>query len=396
MVVFDIDGVIADVRHRLVHVQNRPKDWEAFFRAMTEDTPLADGVRATLAASTQGHRVAYLTGRNERFRQQTQAWLDEHGLPPGPLVMRPDRDRRPARMFKPEALRRLAVGYRIVEVVDDAALLELAYLKAKQIMLNSPFGVALTKEGMWSALEIPGMQAAIDLENTEENRRAYRSLLATTEGLREHISGVILFEETLFQDSSAEAGGRPLVELFQEQGIISGIKVDQGVEPLAGGLSGESWCTGLKGLAERAARYYERGARFAKWRAVLQISGSGCPSELAVRENAWGLARYARTVQEQGLAPIVEPEILMDGDHDITTTASVQEWVLRTVYEALALNGVFLEGSMLKPSMTCAGAACTAQPSAVHDVRAARSRRYSRQACCNKSSATCGRPCLSR
>ena len=206
--------------------------------------------------------------------------------------------------------------------------------------------------------------AAIDLENTEENRRAYRSLLASAEGLNEHISGVILFEETLFQDSAPEAGGGPLVELFQKQGIIPGIKVDQGVEPLAGGLSGESWCTGLKGLAERAARYYERGARFAKWRAVLQISGNGCPSELAVRENAWGLARYARTVQEQGLAPIVEPEILMDGDHDITTTASVQEWVLRTVYEALALNGVFLEGSMLKPSMTCAGAACSAPPSA--------------------------------
>ena len=206
--------------------------------------------------------------------------------------------------------------------------------------------------------------AAIDLENSEDNRRAYRSLLATTEGLSEHISGVILFEETLFQDSTPDAGGAPLVELFQKQGIIPGIKVDQGVEPLAGGMPGESWCTGLKGLAERSARYYERGARFAKWRAVLQISGSGCPSELAVRENAWGLARYARTVQEQGLAPIVEPEILMDGDHDITTTASVQEWVLRTVYEALALNGVFLEGSMLKPSMTCAGAACPHPPSA--------------------------------
>ncbi len=206
--------------------------------------------------------------------------------------------------------------------------------------------------------------AAIDLENSEDNRRTYRSLLATTEGLSEHISGVILFEETLFQDSTPDAGGAPLVDLFQKQGIIPGIKVDQGVEPLAGGLAGESWCTGLKGLAERASRYYERGARFAKWRAVLQISGSGCPSELAVRENAWGLARYARTVQEQGLAPIVEPEILMDGDHDITTTASVQEWVLRTVYEALALNGVFLEGSMLKPSMTCAGAACPHPPSA--------------------------------
>ncbi|MEI8251722.1 MAG: class I fructose-bisphosphate aldolase [Synechococcus sp. ELA057] len=204
---------------------------------------------------------------------------------------------------------------------------------------------------------------AIGLENTEENRRAYRSLLATSEGLQEHISGVILFEETLFQASDAQAGGAPIVELFQQRGIIPGIKVDQGVEPLAGGLEGESWCTGLKGLSERAARYYAAGARFAKWRAVLRISGAGCPSELAVRENAWGLARYARTVQEQGLVPIVEPEILMDGDHDIATTASVQEWVIRTVYEALAMNGVFLEGSLLKPSMTTAGADCQEHPS---------------------------------
>jgi fructose-bisphosphate aldolase class I len=207
--------------------------------------------------------------------------------------------------------------------------------------------------------------AAIGLENTEEHRRAYRSLLATAQGLGEHISGVILFEETLFQDSVDAEGrsGPPLVELFQRQGIVPGIKVDQGVEPLAGGLAGESWCTGLKGLAERAARYYERGARFAKWRAVLKITSTGCPSELAVRENAWGLARYARTVQEQGLVPIVEPEILMDGDHDIATTASVQEWVLRTTYEALALNGVFLEGSLLKPSITLAGADCPEPPS---------------------------------
>jgi fructose-bisphosphate aldolase class I len=207
--------------------------------------------------------------------------------------------------------------------------------------------------------------AAIGLENSEEHRRAYRSLLASADGLADHISGVILFEETLFQNSVDPAGqsGPPIVELFQRQGIIPGIKVDQGVEPLAGGLVGESWCTGLKGLAERAARYYERGARFAKWRAVLQISAAGCPSELAVRENAWGLARYARTVQEQGLVPIVEPEILMDGDHDIATTASVQEWVLRTTYEALAVNGVFLEGSLLKPSMTLAGADCPDPPS---------------------------------
>mgnify|MGYP006274798213 CR=1 FL=1 len=206
---------------------------------------------------------------------------------------------------------------------------------------------------------------AIGLDNSEAHRRAYRSLLATAPGLAESISGVILFEETLFQDSGSEAGeiGPPIVSLFQQQGIIPGIKVDQGVEPLAGGLAGETWCTGLRGLDERASRYYRQGARFAKWRAVLRISSAGCPSELAVRDNAWGLARYARSVQEQGLVPIVEPEILMDGDHDIATTASVQEWVLRTVYEALALNGVFLEGSLLKPSMTLAGADCPERPS---------------------------------
>jgi fructose-bisphosphate aldolase class I len=206
---------------------------------------------------------------------------------------------------------------------------------------------------------------AIGVENTEEHRRAYRSLLASAHGLADSISGVILYEETLFQDSVDGTGqiGAPIVELFQQQGIIPGIKVDQGVEPLAGGLAGESWCTGLKGLAERAARSYDRGARFAKWRAVLRISAGGCPSELAVRENAWGLARYARTVQEQGLVPIVEPEILMDGDHDIATTASVQEWVLRTTYEALAMNGVFLEGSLLKPSITLAGTDAPEQPS---------------------------------
>jgi fructose-bisphosphate aldolase class I len=194
---------------------------------------------------------------------------------------------------------------------------------------------------------------AIGLENTEEHRRDYRTLLGSTGGLGEFISGVILYEETLFQNGS---DGSPILDLFRAQGIIPGIKVDQGVQPLAGGLKGETWCTGLQGLQERAGRYYARGARFAKWRAVLRISAEGAPSALAVRENAWGLARYARTVQEEGLVPIVEPEILMDGDHSIDTTAAVQEQVLREVYAALAENGVLLEGTLLKPSMTTAGA----------------------------------------
>lgn len=207
--------------------------------------------------------------------------------------------------------------------------------------------------------------AAIGVENSEDHRRAYRSLLATTPGLDEHISGVILYEETLYQDSVSAEGtpGPPIVDLFANQGIVPGIKVDQGLDSLAGGLPGESWCTGLQGLQQRSARAYDRGARFAKWRAVLTITAEGAPSELAVRENAWGLARYARSVQEQGLVPIVEPEILMDGDHDIETTAAVQEWVLRTVYEALSTNGVFLEGSVLKPSMTLPGMGCASPPS---------------------------------
>ncbi|MCP9859261.1 MULTISPECIES: class I fructose-bisphosphate aldolase [unclassified Cyanobium] len=206
---------------------------------------------------------------------------------------------------------------------------------------------------------------AIGLDNTEDNRRAYRTLLATAPGLGETISGVILYEETLFQQAAAVPGqpSGSILDLFLAQGLVAGIKLDLGVEPLAGGLSGETWCTGLKGLRERAARAYSRGARFAKWRAVLRISAAGCPSELCVRENAWGLARYARTAQEEGLVPIVEPEILMDGDHDILTTAAVQEWVLRSVYEALGQNGVFLEGTLLKPSMTLPGADGAERPS---------------------------------
>ncbi len=206
---------------------------------------------------------------------------------------------------------------------------------------------------------------AIGLANSEDNRRAYRTLLATAPGLGETISGVILYEETLFQQA-ADRPGQPaasILELFQAQGLVVGIKLDLGVEPLAGGLPGETWCTGLRGLRERAASAYARGARFAKWRAVLRISPDGCPSELGVRENAWGLARYARTAQEEGLVPIVEPEILMDGDHDILTTAAVQEWVLRSVYEALGQNGVFLEGTLLKPSMTLPGAGCSERAS---------------------------------
>lgn len=195
--------------------------------------------------------------------------------------------------------------------------------------------------------------ASISIENTEENRQAYRGMLFTTESLGDYISGAILFEETLYQD---HLDGESMVSKLNKLGIIPGIKVDKGLRPLPGALDGETWCNGIEGLVERAAKYYERGARFAKWRAVLQITDDGCPSDLAIQENAWGLARYARACQESGLVPIVEPEILMDGAHSIEKTAEVQERVLTAVYKACADNGLFLEGSLLKPSMTVPGA----------------------------------------
>ena len=194
--------------------------------------------------------------------------------------------------------------------------------------------------------------ASIGVENTEENRQAYRGMLFTTKGLGNYISGAILFEETLFQD---HADGESMVAKLEKEGIIPGIKVDKGLKPLVGALEHETYCSGLDGLTERASDYYARGARFAKWRAVLQITADG-PSDLAIRENAWGLARYARSVQEAGLVPIIEPEILMDGDHDILTTSEIQEKIIKEVYFACQQNGVYLEGTLLKPSMTVPGA----------------------------------------
>ena len=194
--------------------------------------------------------------------------------------------------------------------------------------------------------------ASIGVENTEENRQAYRGMLFTSEGLGKYISGAILFEETLFQD---HADGESMVAKLEKQGIIPGIKVDKGLKPLVGALEHETYCSGLDGLTERASDYYARGARFAKWRAVLQITKDG-PSDLAIKENAWGLARYARSVQEAGLVPIIEPEILMDGDHDILTTSEIQEKIIKEVYFACQQNGVYLEGTLLKPSMTVPGA----------------------------------------
>jgi len=197
---------------------------------------------------------------------------------------------------------------------------------------------------------------SIGLENTEENRMTWRNLLFTTEGIGEYISGAILFEETLFQN---DPSGKPFVDVLNENKIIPGIKVDTGLVPLIGGGESEKWCTGLDTLANRCGKYYAQGARFAKWRTALTINvEAGCPTDLAIDVAAQDLARYARICQQNGLVPIVEPEILLDGDHDIATTARIQERVLTTVYAKLQENGVLLEGSLLKPSMTVPGIDC--------------------------------------
>ncbi|KAM0056612.1 putative fructose-bisphosphate aldolase [Helianthus debilis subsp. tardiflorus] len=192
--------------------------------------------------------------------------------------------------------------------------------------------------------------SSINVENNESNRRALRELLFCTPGALQYISGIILFEETLYQKTAA---GKPFVELMKEAKVLPGIKVDKGVVELAG-TNGETTTTGLDGLGERCAKYYEAGARFAKWRAVLKI-GANEPSPLAIMENAHGLARYAIICQENGLVPIVEPEILVDGPHDINKCADVTERVLAECYKALNDHKVLLEGTLLKPNMVTPG-----------------------------------------
>jgi fructose-bisphosphate aldolase class I len=192
---------------------------------------------------------------------------------------------------------------------------------------------------------------AIKLENNEENRRKYRELLFTAPAFEKYISGVILYEETTKQHTKE---GKKFIELLQEKGVVPGIKLDKGTAVLPG-THDETATLGLDDLAKRAKEFYDIGCRFTKWRAVLKI-GDGCPTEQAIHENAWGLARYAAICQANGLVPIVEPEILSDGSHDIDTCARISEKVLAAVFKALNDNNVYLEGSLLKPNMVTSGA----------------------------------------
>jgi fructose-bisphosphate aldolase class I len=191
---------------------------------------------------------------------------------------------------------------------------------------------------------------AIKLESTEEHRRSYREMLFTAQGAAESISGVILFDETIRQKTKT---GVPFAEHLARLGIIPGIKVDAGAKPLAG-HPGETITEGLDGLRERLVEYYRLGARFAKWRAVIDIA-EGIPSRYAIEANAEALARYAALCQEQQIVPIVEPEVLMDGGHSIERCEAVTDEVLQVVFDRLYAAGIYLEGMVLKPNMVIAG-----------------------------------------
>src|SRR4051812_16394177 len=192
---------------------------------------------------------------------------------------------------------------------------------------------------------------AIGVESTENARRDYRELLfRSADAMKNHISGVILYDETIWQKAK---DGTPLVDIIKKAGSIPGIKVDEGTKPLPG-CPGEVITVGLDKLADRLPKYYEQGARFAKWRAVIDI-GAGIPSHAAIHANAHALARYAALCQAAQIVPIVEPEVLMDGDHDIDRCVAITEWMLKETFMELYYNKVALEGIVLKPNMAVPG-----------------------------------------
>jgi len=192
---------------------------------------------------------------------------------------------------------------------------------------------------------------AIGVESTEDNRRDYRELMfRTNEAMSNYISGVILYDETIWQKAK---DGTPLVEVIRKSGAIPGIKVDEGTKPLPG-CPNELITIGLDKLADRLPKYYEQGARFAKWRAVIDIA-DGIPSHTAIMTNAHALARYAALCQQAQIVPIVEPEVLMDGAHDIDRCVEVTTWMLKETFQQLYFQRVELEGIVLKPNMAIAG-----------------------------------------
>ena len=238
--------------------------------------------------------------------------------------------------------------------------------RARQALSTTARAMVAPGKGILAADESTGTMTkrleAVGVESSGAARRRFRELLFTTPDGEQHISGVILYDETLRQHAS---DGTPFAELLAGRGMIPGIKVDTGAKPLAGAAD-ETVTEGLDGLRERLAEYRELGARFAKWRAVIAI-GHGRPSRYAISANAHALGRYAALCQEAAVVPIVEPEVLMDGDHTIERSEEVTQTTLQAVFGALLDQRVLLEGIVLKPNMVLSGYSCPRQAS-VHEV----------------------------
>ena len=230
----------------------------------------------------------------------------------------------------------------------------------EQALIDTANALVVDGKGILAADESTGTIKkrldSIGVESTEKTRQTYRNLLFTADGAQDFISGVILFEETLFQQAD---DGTPFPKLLADQGVIPGIKVDKGAKPLAGSPE-EKVTEGLDGLRERLAEYAEAGARFAKWRGVIDIADDQ-PTDYCIHVNAHALARYAALCQEAGIVPIVEPEVLMDGANSIERCEEVTDRVLDAVFAELKKQNVMLEGMLLKPNMVIAGKQCPQQ-----------------------------------
>jgi len=237
-----------------------------------------------------------------------------------------------------------------------AGIVPAPYAKYKDELIETAKYIAAPGKGILASDESAGTMgkrlAGIGVENNNENARRYRELLYLTEGLEEHISGCIMFHDMMYEKA---ADGTAFTDLLNAKKIKIGIKVDKGLKPLPGTTTGEQWTTGLDGLLERCQQYYKDGARFAKWRNVLSISDVN-PSDAAIHDCVTTLAKYAAICQEAGLVPIVEPEIMLDGNHTLERATVVHEKVWGAQYAMLQKYGVLLEGSLFKPSMIVPGA----------------------------------------
>merc|ERR1719316_23949 len=242
------------------------------------------------------------------------------------------------------------------DLIMDTSKSPKPYAKFKDELMKTASYIASPGKGILASDESTGTCALrlkdIGMEGTVEEQRGYRQMLYTTPGLNEHIAGAIMFEKTLYESTD---DGVPFVKVLNDQGILSGIKVDTGLKKIDGTDGAETWTSGLDTLKERCAKYYEQGARFAKWRNVVYITDN-TPSDAAILDCVTTLAKYAAICQSEGLVPIVEPEVSLDGNHDIETCKEVTRRVWKMQYEVLQQYGVLMEGSLFKPAMIVPGA----------------------------------------